>query len=303
MNILVTGGAGFIGSHLTDKLIAEKHTVTVLDNLHSGNKQNLNPKAKLLELNIMDPKLETTVTNYDAVFHLAAYPIVSASADAPKVSFENNVLGTLNVLEACRKNDVKQILFCSTSTVYGDTKVMPTPEDYHCLPISNYGASKLACEAYLSSYASTYGIKCTVVRYANIYGQRSNHGVMYDFYHKLKKNPNQMEILGDGKQEKSYLHISDCVSGTLTAFKKQTNQYGVYNVGSEDKHKVDEIAKYISKAMGLNPEFTYTGGARGWKGDIPVMLLDIKKLKALGWKPEVSFEQGIQKYVNWLKAN
>jgi UDP-glucose 4-epimerase len=311
MNILITGGAGFIGSHLTDALIAKGHTITILDNLNSGNRQNINSKAAFVQMDILDPKLETAFRTgnrtqdtrpetLDVVFHTAAYPIVQASAADPKTSFESNVTGTFHVLECCRKNDIRHVVFCSTSTVYGNAELIPTPETYPCVPISNYGASKLACEAFFSSYAHTYGMKCTVVRFANIFGERCRYGVMHDFYHKLKKNPKQLEILGNGKQEKSFLHVSDCVSGVLTAFEKQKKSFDIFNVGNWEKHNIDDIARAVSTAMGLKPAFAYTGGAGGWKGDIPVMLLDIKKLKSLGWTPKIPFEDGVRRYVKWL---
>ncbi len=300
MRIIVTGGAGFIGSHLTDKLLEKGHEVIVIDNLSSGKKENVNPDAELIAKDIIKENITRDLYDRDVVFHMAADPDVRSSARSAIKSFNNNVIATFRTLEACRKARVKRFVFASTSTVYGETDVIPTPEDHPCYPISNYGASKLACEAYCSSYANSYGIKTTVLRYANIFGERSNHGVIYDFYHKLKKNPKELEILGDGTQDKSYLHVEDCVSATVTAFEKQDDIYDVFNVGSSDKHKVNEIAKAVCNSMKVKPKFKYTGGARGWVGDVKLMLLDVKKIKSLGWAQKISFKKGIKRYVKWL---
>lgn len=295
--IVVTGGAGFIGSHLVDAL-AENNEVTVIDNLSSGKKENINTKAQFLEQDIRnDPALSGAET----VFHLAADPNVKTSAETPETTFDMNVKGTFSVLESCRKNDVKHIVFASTSTVYGEASP-PTSEDHPCRPISNYGASKLAGEAFISSYCSTYGMKGTIMRFANIFGERSNHGVMFDFYHKLKKNPEHMEILGDGKQDKSYLYVSDAVSAVLLAWQK-TKSCDVFNVGSTETANVDRIANLVAKNMGLSPSFAYTGTRQGWKGDVPAMLLDCSRLRSLGWNHGISFEEGVERYIKWLSAN
>ncbi|MDD5171625.1 MAG: NAD-dependent epimerase/dehydratase family protein [Candidatus ainarchaeum sp.] len=299
MKIAVTGGAGFIGSHLSDALLSEGHEVYVIDNLSSGSKENVPEKAVFMKRDIRND-LSMELEGVDAVFHLAADPEVRSSATNPKNSFDINVSGTFSVFEACRQADVKSIILASTSTVYGDAKVIPTPEDHPCIPISNYGASKLACEAYVSSYAASYGMKGTSLRLANIFGERSNHGVIFDFYHKLKKNPNSLEILGDGKQDKSYLHVSDCISAILTAWKNQKAQYDVFNVGSKDKVNVDSLARLVCEIMEVEAKFSYTGTKRGWTGDVPLMLLDVSKLEKLGWKQKVSFESGVERYLEWL---
>jgi len=302
MKVAVTGGAGFIGSHLVDKLLEEGNEVFVIDNLSSGQKENINKDAIFMKRDIRkDLSLELEGT--ETVFHLAADPEVRASAAEPARSFDINVAGTFTFLESCRKAGVKRIVFTSTSTVYGETDVIPTPETHPCSPISNYGASKLACEGYISSYASTYGIKGTSLRLANIFGKRSTHGVMFDFYNKLKKDPKKLEILGDGKQDKSYLHVSDCVSAILVAWKKQQALYDVYNVGSRDKKTVDELATLMCKELKLNPKLQYTGTKRGWVGDVKLMLLDTKKLEKCGWKEQAGFEEGAKRYLGWLATS
>ncbi|MFH0884740.1 MAG: NAD-dependent epimerase/dehydratase family protein [Candidatus Micrarchaeota archaeon] len=301
MKVVVTGGAGFIGSHLTDALVLEGHEVYVIDNLVTGLQENVNAKAIFMKRDIRHD-LSNELEGMDAVFHLAANPDVRTSATDPAGCFDDNVSGTFLFLESCRKADIKRIIFASTSTVYGEAKVIPTPEDHPCAPISNYGASKQACEGFLSSYSATYGIKGTSMRFANIFGERSRHGVMFDFYNKLQKDSKRMEILGDGNQEKSYLHVSDCVSGIIAAWKGQKAQYDVYNAGSGEKVRVSEIASMMGKMLALTPEFAYTGTPRGWAGDSKLMLLDIAKLRALGWKPAVKFEDGLSRYVRWLSS-
>ncbi|MFH1785402.1 MAG: NAD-dependent epimerase/dehydratase family protein [Candidatus Micrarchaeota archaeon] len=300
MKVAVTGGAGFIGSHLVDKLIEEKNTVTVIDNLCAGKQEHVDTKATFIKKDIRQ-NLSNEFKDIEAVFHFAADPEVRSSATAPTNGFDINVVGTMSVLEACRTSKVKHIILASTSTVYGYSETIPTPEDNMCSPISNYGASKLACEAYFSSYSSSYGIKSTCLRFANIFGERSTHGVMFDFYNKLKKNPNELEILGDGKQDKSYLHVSDCVSAILTAFKKQKKTSDVYNVGSQEKTTVNHLAKLVCNNLGIDPLFKYTGSKQGWVGDVPLMLLDVSKLEKLGWKQKLNFADGVKQYVNWLR--
>ena len=300
MKIAVTGGAGFIGSHLTDALIADAHDVVVIDDLSSGKKEFVNNKASFVNKDIRTD-LSKEFTGIHTVFHLAADPDVRSSAANPEKSFDQNVVGTFRVLESCRKAGVKHIVFASTSTVYGETDVIPTPETHSCRPISNYGASKLACEAYISAYCGSYGMKGTVLRFANIFGERSTHGVMFDFFNKLKKNPDELEILGDGKQDKSYLHISDCISAILFAWKNQKLDYDVFNVGSKEKHNVDALARIMCKALDLDPEFVYTGTPRGWVGDMKVMLLDTRKIENLGWKANMGFKDAVLSYVDSLR--
>ncbi|MBN2478044.1 NAD-dependent epimerase/dehydratase family protein [Candidatus Micrarchaeota archaeon] len=296
MKVLVTGGCGFIGSHLVDNLLEKGHSVVVIDREETYR----NGKTEYVKKDIVKDGIDGEFKGINTVFHLAADPYVKDSADVPERSFNDNVVGTFNVLEACRKNNVKRILFTSTSTVYGEAEVIPTPENYPCKPISNYGASKLADEAYVSSYAHTYGIKGTVLRLANIFGERSTHGVMYDFYNKLKKNSRELEILGDGKQEKSYLHVSDTVDAIMDVWKKQEKIYDVYNVGSSGKITVNELAEIMCREMEIEPEFRHTGGKVGWVGDVRLMLLECNKLKRLGWKEKVGLEEGIKKYIDWI---
>jgi len=300
MKAIITGGAGFIGSHLADALLRKGNEVIIIDNLSTGKKENIPPGARFILKDILKEDVAEEIEDADVIFHMAADPDVRLSAENPAKSFELNLVATFRLLESCRKADVERFVLASTSTVYGDAELIPTPEDYPCAPISNYGASKLACEGYCSAYAHSYGIRTTILRYANIFGERSTHGVMHDFYKKLKKNPSELEILGDGRQEKSYLYINDTILATLTAYERQTALYDVYNVGSRRKYTVNTIARMVCNYMGLKPKFTYTGGARGWVGDVRTMLLDVRKLERLGWKESTRFEDGMKAYLDWL---
>jgi len=293
-SILVTGGAGFIGSHLVEGLLAENH-VTVLDNFSSGKREFLalhqdNPNFRLIEADLLLPEaLEEALTGVDMVFHLAANPDVKLGAQNTRVHLEQNVLATYNLLEAMRRCGVKKIAFTSTSTVYGEATKIPTPEDYGpLLPISLYGASKLACEAQISSYCHTFEMQSWIYRFANIVGERGTHGVLVDFIRKLRENPVELEILGSGKQKKSYLEVKDCVRAMLHCVEHSNGQINVFNIGSEDSVDVTEIANIVSRQMGLTDvRYRYTGGmdGRGWKGDVKVMQLSIEKIKKLGWTP------------------
>jgi UDP-glucose 4-epimerase len=306
--ILITGGAGFIGSNLASYLTCKGEEVAVFDNLSSGRMENLNAimgrkNFKFIKGDIRDcESINSAMKDVEEVYHIAADPSVKDSAEKPEISFDINVVGSFNVLEVARRNDVKKIVFTSSSTVYGETNVLPTPEDNPLVPISNYAASKVACESYISSYASTYGIKGIVLRLANIFGPPSTHGVMYDFYKKLQANPQKLEILGNGRQNKSYLYISDCIDAIILASRKQKKIYDYFNVGSEEMTNVNEIARTMCSILGLKPKFHYTGGKRGWTGDVVKMLLSNKKIERLGWKKKVDLKEGVKRYIEWMKT-
>ena len=302
--VLVTGGAGFIGSHLVDALITKGTNVCVFDNLSSGTLQNIkqwldSPNFTLIKGDLLNPSdiKKLKQESYDLVFHLAANP---------EVHFQQNLVATHNLLEHHRKTrNTPTLIFTSTSTVYGEPTKIPTPENYAPLkPISTYGATKLASEALISAYAYTYGFKAIILRLANIAGPRSQHGVIHDFIQKLNKNPKELEILGDGTQTKSYLYIIDCINAMLLTLQKSKEHVEIYNVGSEDQITVTEIAQTVTQEMGLkNVKFKLTGGVnggRGWIGDVKNMLLDTNKLNSLGWKPELNSEQAIRKTVQHI---
>ncbi|MEM3391918.1 MAG: NAD-dependent epimerase/dehydratase family protein [Candidatus Bathyarchaeia archaeon] len=303
--VFVTGAAGFMGSHLCDRLIEVGFEVYGLDNLSTGRIENINHlmvnegfhfiKEDLLNID----KIESFINECDLIFHFAANPDVKAALANSKIDFEQNLVATYKLLEAMRKAEKpKTIIFASTSTVYGEAKVLPTPEDYAPLkPISLYGATKLGCEALIASYTHTFRLKGLVFRFANIIGSRLKHGVIYDFILKLKANPRRLEVLGDGTQTKSYLHIEDCLNGMFKALENFNEDFEVYNIGGEDQVNVKTIAEIVIKEMGLkNVEVKFLGGpeGRGWIGDVKNMLLDCRKLKALGWKPKHSGFEAIQ---------
>ncbi len=302
--ILVTGGAGFIGSHLVDRLIEENNEIIVLDNLSTGRMEFIqhhfkNPKFKFHKVDLLTDKIDSYFVDVDEVWHLAANSDTRVALKNTKVDIDQNILVTYKVLEAMRKNGVEKIIFTSSSTVYGEAEKIPTPESHPCRPISLYGASKLACEAIISAYVHTFELKAVIFRLANIIGPRLSHGVIYDFLKKLEKNPNELEILGDGSQNKSYLYINDCIEAMILAAEK-TNNFEIYNVGSEDQLTVLEIAKIICREKGVKPRFKFVGSKRGWKGDVPLMLLDISKIKNLGWKPKYNSREAVEQTLKQL---
>jgi len=311
---VVTGGAGFLGSHLVDALMMNGHEVSVIDNLSSGSLDNL--KAWLSrpgfsfvrgDLKERNGAWRSVLRGADVVLHFAANPEVRISSTEPRIHFDENVVATFNILEAARRADVNVFVFASSSTVYGDPEVIPTPEDHPKRPISVYGASKLACEILIETYHRLYGIRTLALRYANIVGPRLTHGVIVDFIKKLRNNPRELEILGDGTQKKSYLHVSDAISATLHLLDlllRGAFSCDAFNVGSEDWLNVIEIANIVVEAMGL-PEVKYTfrpmtPDGRGWPGDVKLMLLDISKLRATGWKPSMGSREAVERTVEEL---
>lgn len=307
VNTLITGGAGFIGSHFVDTLL-RKDRVHIFDNLTAGDLQNIkqsrsHPNVTFIKGDLLNPtdlkKIEKT--SFETIFHLAANPEVRIGSTNPQTHFQQNVVATYNLLELIRKTQNKPMLvFTSTSTVYGEPTEIPTPEDYAPMkPISTYGASKLACEALISAYAHTYDFEAIIYRLANTVGPRNQHGIVSDFIQKLSRNPKQLEILGDGTQNKSYIYITDCVKAMLLGLDKARDEVEIYNIGSEDQVDVITISQIVSEKMGLkNVKLKLTGGVdggRGWKGDVKNMLLDVNKLKSLGWKPRFNSKQAIAK--------
>lgn len=299
MKIAVTGGAGFIGSRLSEQLL-EEHEVTVIDNLSSGQEENIPEKADFKQGDIKEDSLEEIFSDTQAVFHLAANPKVNTFPEDRDKDYNENLKGTKRVLEACEKTDVEQLVFASSSVVYGEDAEIPTPEDGKLDPISMYGATKAGGEHMCQVYQQIFDINLTIVRLANIVGGRNQKGVIYDFIHKLKENPEKLVILGNGKQRKSYLHVSDTVSGILSAWKSEET---VFNIGSEDSIDVDGIADIVAEELELEPEYEYTGGEKGWDGDVPEMRLSIEKLKETGWRPQHNSASSVRKTVQELYNN
>lgn len=308
----VTGGAGFIGSNLCEKLLlGGKDKVIVYDNLSSGDDGFLeehkdNPNFNLVVGDLLDvEKIESEIRGVDIVWHLAANPDVKIGADDTRIHLDQNVMATYNVLEAMRKNGVGCIVFTSTSTVYGEALDVPTCEEYGpCIPISLYGASKLACEALISSYCYVFNMRGMLYRFANCVGKRSTHGVIYDFVNKLEKNPSELEILGDGTQCKSYFLVDDCIDAMIHTIALQKKQVELYNIGSVDMIDVTELAKIVVSELGLKDvKFRYTGGVdggRGWKGDVKLMQLSIDKLISSGYIPKSNSREAVRETVRLL---
>lgn len=302
--ILVTGGAGFIGSNLVDKLLAQENEIIVVDNLVSGKSEFLSKvkdKIEIVNVDLMkSDAMSPVLKGCDALFHLAANPQVKIKDEETRLHIDQNIILTYNVLEGMRKKDVNEVAFASTSTVYGEPDKVPTQENYGPLiPLSLYAASKLACEALISAYCYTYGMHTVMYRFANVIGPRSTHGVIFDFINKLQANPHTLEILGrEPGTTKSYIHISDCIEGMVYAYENSNEKVGIYNIGSEDYINVKKIADIVCEEMRLNEvNYSWTGGVddgRGWKGDVRTMLLDIQKIKALGWKPKYTSKEAVR---------
>ena len=301
VRLFVTGGAGFIGSNLTERLIAEGHAVTVYDNLSNGSRAFL-PKAegetfRFVEADLLSLDVLTeAIQNHDAVFHLAANSDITESRRQSDLDLRLGTIATYNVLEAMRRTGLRQLIFSSSSVVYGEPSIVPTPEDYGPLfPISLYGASKLSCEALISAFCHNYDFQAWIFRFANICGRHGTHGVLVDFIRKLKHNSGSLQVLGDGKQAKPYLHVDDCVDGILFGWNRSKDQLNYFNLGCEGNTNVTKIARMLLDAMGLeNVPLEYTGGARGWIGDVPQVRLDCKKLEQAGWRARMSSDEAVK---------
>ncbi len=296
---VITGGAGFIGSYIAEKLVENGTDTKVIDNLVTGKKENLSKcfdqdNFSFLEYDLGNlDGIEDHLSDADILFHFAADPEVRTGYSKPEDSFEQNIVNTFNLLQKIKQSKIKKIVFASSSSVYGDAKIIPTNEEYGPLsPISHYGASKLACEAMVSSFCHNYNIEGVILRPANVIGLRGRHGLIWDLVHKLKINQDELELLGDGKQTKSFIHISDAIDGIFFSLNNLQDKVEVFNLGSEDSVKIMDVAKIVCKNMGLNEiKINLTGGVddgRGWKGDIRIAHLDITKLKNSGWIPKLS---------------
>ncbi|HWQ65923.1 MAG TPA: NAD-dependent epimerase/dehydratase family protein [Methanospirillum sp.] len=301
MRSIVTGGAGFIGSHLVDHLVAQGDEVVVIDALLAGDLRNISSyidsgAVTFVKANLLEEGWQDMFRGADRVWHLAADPDVRESAVTPDAQLNNTIIATHRVLEAIRSHKIPEIIFTSTSTVYGEATIIPTPETYTPMePVSVYGAAKLACEALISAYCYSFGVRGYIFRFANIIGPRSGHGVITDFIKKIQKNSAELEILGDGKQTKSYLHVTECIRAIIYAEEHAHEQVNTFNIGSEDWIDVTTIADILVKEAGLSEvSYRFTGGSRGWIGDVPKMQLAIEKLKSLGWTPEIGSHRSVQ---------
>jgi UDP-glucose 4-epimerase len=305
----ITGGAGFVGSNLADRLTAQDVEVVIIDDFRTGRREFVAEAlsrrgVRLVEGDVLDlPMVEDAVRDCDWVFHLQANADVRRGLEHPRRDLEQNTVASANVLEAMRAQGVTKIAFASTGSVYGEPEVFPTPEDAP-FPIqtSLYGASKLASEGLMTAYAAGYGFTALIFRFVSILGERYTHGHVFDFFCMLMRDPARLRILGDGRQEKSYLYVQDCIDAILCAVERHEHEPGthVYNLGSDETITVDESVAIITERLGRTPKIEHTGGRRGWTGDSPLILLDTSRIRSLGWEPRLTIREAVLRTVDWL---
>lgn len=310
MRYFITGGAGYIGSTLADRLLADGHSVVAYDNFSTGQVKFIeqaqgHDKYELVRGDILDlDAMKAAMSGVDAVYHLAANADVRFGTHHPERDLQQNTIGTFNVLEAMRANGVKRIGFSSTGSIYGEPETIPTPENAP-FPVqtSLYGASKLAGEGLIQAYAEGFGFEGYIFRFVSILGERYTHGHVFDFYRKLQQDPTRLHMLGNGKQRKSYLYIQDCIDAMFTVMDKAKDRVNIYNLGTDEYCEVNNSAGWISETLGLSPEFTYEGGERGWIGDSPFIFLDTAKVRSLGWQPKLTIRESVVQTVKWMQDN
>jgi UDP-glucose 4-epimerase len=310
MRCFVTGGAGFIGSHVVDRLLARGDRVTAYDNFSTGQSEFLelaacHPAFTIVRGDLQDTAmLAAAMKGHELVFHLAANADVRFGTEHPWRDLEQNTVATFNVLEAMRANGISRIAFASTGSIYGEPDVFPTPETCP-FPIqtSLYGASKLAGEGLLEAYSSGFGFQAHIFRFVSILGPRYTHGHVFDFYRKLLADPTEIEVLGDGRQRKSYLDVEDCVTAMLLVIDRVHEPVSIHNLGVNEYTTVEDSLTWICGHLGLAPRRRYTGGTRGWIGDSPFIFLDTTRISGLGWRPRYSIREGVIRTLDFLKAN
>jgi UDP-glucose 4-epimerase len=306
----ITGAAGFIGSNLVDRLLARGDDVVGYDNLTTGRREFLetaleNPRFRLVLGDVLDASaLGAAMRGSDFVFHLAANADVRFGVEHPEKDLQQNTTATFRVLEAMRENGVKRIAFSSTGSIYGEPTVFPTPEDAP-FPVqtSLYGASKLACEGMISAYCEGFGFSGFIFRFVSILGERYTHGHVFDFYRRLRDDPKTLHVLGNGKQRKSYLYVHDCIDAIFLAIERVEARPSIFNLGTDEYTTVDGSIGWITSALGVTPKLDYGGGERGWIGDSPFIFLDCSRMRALGWAPKLTIQQGILRTLGYLRAN
>ena len=309
MRIIVTGAAGFIASNLIPRLLGEGHEVLGLDNFFLGKREHLapflgDPRFRFQEQDLLDG--EAVAAHFEAfrperVWHFAANSDISFGTRFTDFDLKGGTLVTYNVLEAMRKSGAREILFSSSGAIYGEPTVHPTPEHYGPLfPISLYAASKLACEGLITAYAHNYDIQAWIFRFGNVIGPNPTHGVIHDFVLRLREDPSRLAILGDGSQAKPYVHVEDCLDGMMFGRQHSGDRVNCFNLAVEDQTSVAQIAEWVLESMGLDPErvvLDYSGGKRGWRGDVPFVNLDTTRMKALGWEPRLNSHQSVQRCI------
>jgi UDP-glucose 4-epimerase len=310
MRIFVTGGAGFIGSNLVHRLLDDGCTVTAYDNISTGRREFLAPARghgnfRLVEGDLLDlPHLTKALAGHDFVFHLAANADVRFGTQHPRKDLEQNTIATFHVLEAMRANGIRRLAFASTGSIYGEATVIPTPEDAP-FPVqtSLYGASKLAGEGLIAAYATGFHFQAYIFRFVSILGECYTHGHVYDFYNKLRQDPHRIEVLGNGKQRKSYLYIQDCIDAMLLAVRTAGDPVNIFNLGTQEFCTVDESLGWICAHLRVDPQRCYSGGERGWIGDNPFIFLDTARIRALGWKPKWTIHESVLRTLQYLQSN
>lgn len=302
LKFFITGGAGFIGGHLVDRLMNEGNQVTVYDNLVTGKRQWIEhhigkKKFQFIHADLLDLEtLKQVMRGHEVIWHLGANTDIVKGNNITDLDLKNCIIATHNTLEAMRQNDIDKLIFASSACVYGDAPPQALAETFGpLLPINLYGAGKLACEGLISAYSHLFGIKAWIFRFGNVVGARMGHGVIYDFIHKLEKNPKELEILGDGNQEKNFFLVEDCIEGMLCASQNSDSQCDIFALGCDSFSKVIRIAQIVVEEMGLKDvKFSYTGGKRGWPGDAPIVHFDIGKMKELGWSPKHTSDEAVR---------
>lgn len=310
MRAIVTGGAGFIGSNLVDRLLADGYGVVAIDNFSTGQRQFLaqalqHPSFTLIEADLFTmPDLARHLAGADVVFHLAANADVRRGPEQTRRDLEQNTIVTYNVLDAMREAGVRRIAFSSTGSVYGEPQVFPTPEDAP-FPVqtSLYGASKLAGESLIQAYCEAFGFQACIFRFVSVLGERYSHGHVFDFVGSLRRNPDELYVLGDGRQRKSYMHVQDCIDAMLLALERANAPVSIFNLGTDEYCEVNDSIGWITGRLGVRPRLTYAGGTRGWVGDNPFIFLDCRRIRALGWSPRLSIRDGVIRTVDYLTAN
>jgi UDP-glucose 4-epimerase len=310
LQTFVTGAAGFIGSNLVDRLLQAGHSVVGFDDFSTGRREFLvaaegNPNFRLVRGDLLDGgQVKQSMQACDFVFHVAANADVRFGLQYPRKDLDQNVIATWNVLEAMRANHIGRIAFPSTGSIYGDSKVIPTPEDAP-FPIqtSLYGASKLAAEGLISAYCEGYGMRAHIFRLVSILGERYSHGHVLDFYQQLLRHPEYLDVLGDGHQKKSYLYVQDCIDAMLLALETADGKVNILNLGVDEYSTVNDSIRWICEHLGLSPELRYSGGDRGWVGDSPLIYLDCKRVRNLGWTPRLGIRESVIRTLHFLQEN
>ena len=310
MRAFVTGGAGFIGSNLVDRLLAANHSVVAYDNFSTGQDAFLeiarsHPQFTIIRGDTLDlPALVEAMAGSEMVFHLAANADVRFGLEHPRKDLDQNTIATFNVLEAMRATGARRIAFASTGSIYGEASVIPTPEHApFTVQTSLYGASKLAGEGLIQAYCEGFGFQSWIFRFVSILGERYTHGHVVDFYRSLRADPSRLRVLGNGRQRKSYLYVQDCIDAILVALDRATEKVNVLNLGTEECCEVNDSIDWIIRALGVSPILDYTGGDRGWIGDNPFIFLDTTRIRALGWKPKLTIREGILRTLDYLRSN